>query len=76
MSIYITIEVEEEKIDIGIDKEQKIGQVIGILKETGKLVSKTKPTYFRSLLNQKLVCVGKTFEEEGIYDGDTLKVVN
>ncbi|MCL1873210.1 MAG: hypothetical protein FWF85_03745 [Clostridiales bacterium] len=73
MFINLTIETLDGRQDIRIDSEQKIGSGLFILRQSGKLPSGPAPDYFHSLLNQNLVSAFKTFQEEGIFDGDVLR---
>jgi len=76
MFINITIENEGIRRDIRIDNEQKIKEGLEVLRQSGKLPMGKAPDYFRSRLNQKPVSAYKTFEEEGVFDGDILSVIN
>ena len=71
----VTIEMGSTKQDIRIDSEQKIGEGLAVLQQSGKLPGGSPPDYFRSRLNQKLVSAFMTFTEGGIYDGDVLSVI-
>jgi len=76
MFINLTIEVEEKRLDIRIDSEQKIGESLIVLRQSGKLPMGATPDYFRSRLNQRLVSAHKTFSEEGVFDGDILSIIS
>jgi hypothetical protein len=76
MFITITLKVGTGKADIRIDNRQRIGVALSILRESGKLLSGGTPDFYRSKLGEKLVSAYKTFNEEGIFDGDILEGVN
>jgi hypothetical protein len=73
--ISITIEADGIRRDIKIDSEQKVGEGLLVLRQSGKLPLGIAPDYFRSRLNQRPVSAYKTFSEERIFDGDVLSVV-
>jgi len=70
--INITIEIGGARRDIRIDSEQKIKEDLIVLRQSGKLPMGTAPDYYRSRLNQKPVSTHKTFDEEGVFEGDIL----
>ena len=76
MFISLTIEANNVKQNIRIDSEQKIGEGLAVLRESGKLPKGSTPDYFRSYLNQRLVSAYKTFAEEQIFDGDVLTSIS
>jgi len=65
----------EGRQDIRIDSEQKIGAALLVLRQSGKLPPGPTPDYYHSRLNQNLVSAFKTFQEEGIFDGDILRAL-
>jgi len=75
--MFITVTVRQGDLtkDIRIDSEQKIGMCLKVLREAGKIPNGEDPTYFRSELCEKLVSAYRTFQDEGIYDGDVLTAV-
>ena len=75
MFLTLSIETKSGTADIRIDSEQKIGEGLRVLRESGRLPDGAVPNYFRSHMNQTLVSAWKTFEEEQIYDGDILSAV-
>jgi len=75
MFISVTIDAGGHSLDIKIDAEQKIDDVLRTLQAHGKFPQNKTPSYFRSMLNQRLVSVNKTFAEEEIFDGDKLVVI-
>jgi len=75
MFINITIQSGGNKLDIRIDSEQKIKNALSVLRQSGKLPPGKTLDYFRSMLNQNLVSVHKTFAEEDIFDGDKLVAI-
>jgi len=75
MFIAITVKQGDISKDIRIDSEQKIGVCLKVLREAGKIPNGESPTYFRSGQCEKLVSAYKTFQDEGIYDGDVLTVI-
>ena len=75
MFINLTIEVAEKRLDIRIDSEQRIGESLTVLRQSGKLPMGDRPDYFRSRLNQRPVSAHKTFSEEGVFDGDILSII-
>lgn len=72
MFITITFVISNFKADIRIDSEQKVGDVLNILIESGKLPPMKIPDYFHSCIRECLISTYKTFAEEKIYDGDIL----
>jgi len=72
MLINITVESGGRSQNIRIDNGQKIGEGLSVLRKSGKLSGFSKPDYFHSQLNEKLVSAYKTFAEEQIFDGDIL----
>ncbi|MDR2570209.1 MAG: hypothetical protein LBD23_07910 [Oscillospiraceae bacterium] len=75
MFINITIESNAEIADIRIDSEQRIGQALTTLRESGKFSGESIPDYFHSRLNCKPVSAYMTFTEEYIFDGDILSSI-
>ena len=75
MFITITIKTDTGQADIRIDSEQKIGEGLKVLRQTGKLLPGLAPDYFRSCIKQDLVSAHKTFAEENIFDGDILLAI-
>ena len=76
MFISVTIEAGDIKRDIRIDSEQKIGEGLAVLMQSGKIPNGPAPDYFHSRLNQKPVSAYRTFAEEQIFDGDILSIVS
>jgi len=76
MFITITIETMGYGADIRIDARQKIYEGLKVLRESGKLPLGASPDFFRSCVKESLVSAYKTFEEEGIFDGDILVTVD
>ena len=75
MFITITIKLGKNTSDVRIDSDQRITKCMEVLRESGKMSFDEPPAYFRSEQSEKLVSAYKTFNEEGIYDGDTLTAV-
>lgn len=75
MFISITIEAGGQRQDIRIDSEQKIGEGLTVLRQSGKLPDGAVPDYYHSRLNRNLVSAFRTFSEEGIFDGDLLSAI-
>ena len=75
MFINVTIEAGKQRQDIRIDSEQKIGEGLAVLRQSGKLPGGPVPDYFHSRLNQNLVSAFMTFSEENIFDGDLLYAI-
>ena len=75
MFINITMEAGAQRQDIRIDSEQKIGEGLAVLRQSGKLPGGSAPDYFQSRLNQNLVSAHMTFTEEQIFDGDILSII-
>jgi len=73
--INITIEANAKREDIRIDSEQKIGEGLAVLRQSGKLPGGAAPNYFHSHLNQNLVSAYMTFTEQQIFDGDILSAI-
>ena len=73
--ITLTIEAAGSSVDIRIDSEQKIGEGLRVLQESGKLPLGSIPDYFRSHMNQTMVSAWKTFGEEHVFNGDILSAV-
>ena len=73
MFINLTIETIDGRYDIRIDSEQKVGSGLFVLRQSGRLPPGPIPYYYHSCLNQNLVSAFRTFQEEGIYDGDILR---
>ena len=75
MFITITLKIGDDKIDIRIDSEQKISVGLEVLRESGKMIGGKMPSYFRSKQRERLVSTYRTFQDEGIYDGDVLEAI-
>ena len=73
--INITIEIGGARRDIRIDSEQIIKEGLIVLRQSGKLPMGTTPDYYHSRLNQKPVSAYKTFDEEGVFEGDILTAI-
>ena len=61
--------------DIRIDNQQKISVGLQTLRESARMAQGTAPDFFRSCVRERLVSAYKTFEEEGIFDGDILTAI-
>lgn len=75
MFINLTVETENGSRDIRIDSEQRIGEGLKVLHQSGKLSKSSQPDYFHSRLNQRPVSAYKTFSEEQVFDGDILTAI-
>jgi len=75
MFIRLTIEASGVMQDILIDSEQKIGEALAVLRQSGKIPDGKPPDYFRSRAGGHLVSAHRTFVEESIFDGDILSAL-
>lgn len=75
MYITITVKINQSAVDIRIDSQQTIAAGLHVLQMSGMLPKVECPDFFRSVLNEKIISVNRTFSEEGIYDGDILEAV-
>lgn len=75
MYITITLIINKFKIDIRVDKRQKISALFDVLKSKGLLDGVSSPNFYKSLLNKRTVSSFNTFEDENIYSGDVLKAI-
>ena len=73
--ITVTIETSGVQADIRIDSQQKIGEGLKVLRSSNKLPQGSNPDFFRSNVKERLVSAYKTFNEESIFDGDILTVI-
>lgn len=75
MYITITMKIHNCKINIRVDKRQKIADVFAVLKNRQGLKNTPSPVFYKSLQNKSLVSSFNTFEYENIYSGDILEAI-
>lgn len=74
--MIITIETKEKSYDIQADKDSSIYNTLEILAEKGMLLIEGDeiPKYIYSIRKNRTVLTEASYRENGIYQGDILKV--
>ena len=72
MYINITISLSEQQFDVSVDDRQRIGDVIRVLKESGKYNGNVDVARFKSVIGETVVDAEQTFSSYGILSGDHL----
>ncbi|MFV0551407.1 MAG: hypothetical protein ACK5L6_05740 [Anaerorhabdus sp.] len=76
MFITITININNQKYDIKIDRRRKVIDVLQALKEEGIISYDNQINYLKSVQYEKVVSTNKTFEELEIVEGDCLAFIS
>ena len=76
--ITFTLANGDSYVDLMLDERREIRSMLTVLKEAGKIGGETENYVCRSLLQNRVISLYKTFEEEKIYSGDviSLEVLN
>lgn len=77
MQIRITFLGTKNKIDLLVDKRQRVMNTLTILEESGEIIPDgdiCKLRYVKSIRMNKQIPVYCSYEEAGIYSGDILKI--
>jgi uncharacterized ubiquitin-like protein YukD len=71
--ISFTLDYLGKKFDLQLDGKQEIQNVLKVLYESGNISYDQEWHWCKSVLQQRVISVYKTFDEEKIYTGDILK---
>ena len=71
--MIITIENNNNEIDIRVDERQKVRNVLLEICKNG-FVNWNEKNVLSSVRNQRVVCLDKSFCENEIYNGDKLEI--
>lgn len=77
MQIKITFVWMQNRIDLLVDKRQKVMDTINILNESGEIISDRgvcEVRYVKSIRMNKQIPVYCSYEEAGVYSGDVLQI--
>lgn len=77
MQIRITFLGTQNRIDLLVDKRQKVMNTIDILDESGEIITDgdiCRIRYVKSIRLNQQIPVYCSYEEAGIYSGDILKI--
>ena len=74
----VTFISKDNRIDLLIDNRQKIIDTLKIMEERGELFTAgaDKEQYVKSLRRNRRISFFFSYEEMGIYSGDTLEICN
>lgn len=72
--ITFTLTNGESSIDLMLDEKREIGSLMTVLEEAGKISGLSCNVVCKSLLQNRIVSLYKTFEEEKIYSGDVISI--
>lgn len=74
MHIKITIDDGFVKIDVSVNRLQKIKDALEIIAETGIIRFDTSASGAKSLRNHRYLDLDASFAENAIFDGDILQI--